>query len=196
MEAFPSSSLTFLIPEKTTLGTLGPRCLAWKPLACDIQTVHQGAQFLQGHGHWGTNLRVPSLCAFGWGCSCGTLPDGLVFPPNWSHSALSFQSAQPWGPLLPHNPDPSCICHTPFPKAGKGPWGALRTEKPRRSYFQLRKFWPAAQALFWFLMSFRIFSSYFQEKYNEGFIFPPILISFLCFLIIKVICDQYIGRYK
>lgn len=80
---------------------------------------------------------------------------------------MSSRSAQPWGTVPSSWPWSPLYLSDTLPQAGNNrPWGALRTEEPRRSYFQLRMFWPAAQALFRFLIFFRIFSLHHWEKHN------------------------------
>lgn len=80
---------------------------------------------------------------------------------------VSLQSAQSWGTAPSSWPWSPLYLSDTLPQARNNrPWGASRTEAPTRSYFQLRMFWPAAQALFRFLMFFRIFSLHHWEKHN------------------------------
>lgn len=174
--ALPAPPLALPCPPKRyPHGTLGSEEGSTEPFGLWNAGSNQVAHLLQDDGllpRKANQQPVPrtwQLCSF---CPPGPPSRvlGLNFPPKPGLTLLcmcppgqpspqeTVPSSWPWSPL--------CLSDT-LPQAGNNrPWGALRTEAPRRSYFQPRMFWPAAQALFRFLMFFRIFSLHHWEKHN------------------------------
>lgn len=155
----------FLCPKRHPHGTLGSKESSTETPGLGNPNSSQVAHLLQDHrllpckANHHVQLHLTSLLEL---LTWSTHWDGfsLNLAPKLSDFALLCVLVSPALRDPPSSwPWSACTLSDTLPQAGNNrPWGTLRTEELRRSYLQLRIFWPTAQALFRLPMFFRIFS--------------------------------------